>query len=226
MKLLACDYDNTLNTFGIEMSMNIEYIKKFLNKGNIFVLNTGRGYESIKREINKYKIPYTYLACYDGSIIFDNKGEIIYCNDLPKEIGKRIIQLKEENKMLEIEPIYYQNKLIFYTLSLKIVERPFLLELEKICLMNNLAYEIYKVFTRYYFYVHSKDNNKAKVVEILASREQIAKEDIYTIGDNSNDLEMIKQFNGYTLPWGKKEVKEHSQDICISVASLIKKITK
>ena len=57
MKLLSSDYDGTLNVFEYDIWLNLAYINNFISRGNIFVLNTGRAYDSITKEIDKYQIP-------------------------------------------------------------------------------------------------------------------------------------------------------------------------
>ena len=45
----------------MDLKLNIKRLNKFIQDGNIFLLNTGRPYDSIIKEIIKYKIPYHYL---------------------------------------------------------------------------------------------------------------------------------------------------------------------
>ena len=76
-KLLVSDYDDTLYTSSKSLYFNILAIEKFRKNGNKFAIATGRNFISIDSLIRKYKIPYDYLICNDGSIIFDNKHNII-----------------------------------------------------------------------------------------------------------------------------------------------------
>ena len=52
------------------------------------------------------------------------------------------------------------------------------------------------------------------------------KDNVYTIGDSYNDVEMIEKFNGYSIENAKEEVKKVSKGECSSVSKLIKKIIK
>ena len=67
MKILASDFDNTIYfPDNDELTKdNIESIKKFITKGNIFCVITGRNYTDLKVYLNKYNIPYSYLICED-----------------------------------------------------------------------------------------------------------------------------------------------------------------
>ena len=51
MKLLVSDYDKTLKNGSVILKLNLKYLKKFIQDGNMFLLNTGRPYQSIKKEI-------------------------------------------------------------------------------------------------------------------------------------------------------------------------------
>ena len=73
MKLFVTDYDGTLYTDEVSIKENITMLKK-LQKNNIkVVISTGRSYPSIKELVDLHKIPYDYLSCADGSIIYDDR---------------------------------------------------------------------------------------------------------------------------------------------------------
>ena len=76
------------------------------------------------------------------------------------------------------------------------------------------------------YYLCDQKINKSTATSFVSSLENVEFCDIFTIGDHYNDLEMIRDFNGYTFPWGKKEVKEVSKGKVLSVASLVKKISR
>ncbi len=104
MKLLVSDYDQTL-TVG-DINKNIEMISKFVKKNNYFVIATGRNYKSIMNEIKKLEIPYQFLICNDGSIIFDKNNKEIYRNNLGKEKHLLFEYLKKKVANLKIDDGY------------------------------------------------------------------------------------------------------------------------
>ena len=77
MILLATDYDGTLYTNTVDLHLNIKAIKEFRERDNLFVIATGRSFNSIKKQVNMFDIPYDYLICNDGSVIFDNLDNLI-----------------------------------------------------------------------------------------------------------------------------------------------------
>ena len=52
----------------------------------------------------------------------------------------------------------------------------------------------------------------------------MSKENIFTIGDSYNDIEMIKNFNGYCVNNAKEEIKKISQKQYKSVSKLIEEL--
>ena len=53
-KVLVVDYDRTLFINNSDMLNNINSINKFRENGNIFIIATGRTYNSLKKEIDKF----------------------------------------------------------------------------------------------------------------------------------------------------------------------------
>jgi len=76
-KLLVSDYDDTFKTTPVPFEKNIKSVKSFRSKGNIFMIATARTYESIKEEVDKYKIEYDYLSCLDGAQLYDKDGKLL-----------------------------------------------------------------------------------------------------------------------------------------------------
>ena len=68
-KVLVVDYDRTLYINHNDMLNNIKAIDKFRSKGNIFIIATGRTYDSLKNEIDKYGINYDYLILNHGALV-------------------------------------------------------------------------------------------------------------------------------------------------------------
>jgi len=225
MILLASDYDNTLNTFKLDLKVNIIYLKKFINDGNLFLLNTGREYKSIKKEIKKYNIPYSYLSCTNGNILLDNKDNLIYTTNLDEKLLNEFLKLKEKFD-LDINTISFNNNILEFEIIISSLNKIFLLELNKYMIKYNMNYHVFKKNNKYHVYIYSNLITKNNPIETLKEKHNINSNNIYTIGDHINDLEMIRDYNGYAMKWAKKEVKDVSIDTCYMVLSLIKKINK
>lgn len=225
MLLLASDYDKTLKTTEYDLRLNIKFLKKFIDNGNIFLLNTGRPYESIKREIDKYDIPFNFLGCNDGNIMFDNSSNILYTADMNNNLYNELNYICDKFKIL-VKPIIFNDKILEFELITLHIDKIFWLELHKFMIKYKLCFKVFKESDGYHIYIYSNLINKKTPIEYLKKSFDISYSDIYTIGDHYNDLEMIRDYNGYSMKWAKKEVKAVSIDTCLTVASLIKKIDK
>ena len=98
MKCVISDFDGTL--FCDDLNENLNSINNFVNDGNIFIIATGRTYESIKNEVNKYNIPCSYLICSDGSCIYDKENNLIYSNYFSDNQKNNITEIIKENKKI------------------------------------------------------------------------------------------------------------------------------
>lgn len=223
MKLLVSDYDNTLKCNILDLKINIYYLNKFIKDGNIFLLNTGRSYNSIIKEINKYKIPYHYLSCNDGNILFNSNNNILYISSLNNVIYNELIKLKNNYNII-INTIKYLNNILEYEIIISKLDKLFLLNLDKIMIKYNMCYKVFKE-KEIHIYIYHKDISKSKPIKLVSNLENINKNDIYTIGDNINDFEMLRDYNGYAMFNSKKEIKEIANSI-ISVSCLIRKLRR
>ena len=52
--------------------------------------------------------------------------------------------------------------------------------------------------------------DKVVGIKVIQKIKQLKSNDVYTIGDDINDLRMIKEYNGYSLFNAKEEVKNCS----------------
>ena len=85
-KLLVSDYDGTFYSDLRNLKINIKAIEKFRKAGNLFAISTGRAYDSIKKECKKHNIPYDYLFCNDGAVLFNKDDGLIYAKEFPREL--------------------------------------------------------------------------------------------------------------------------------------------
>ena len=152
-------------------------------------------YTDIKLLLNQYNIKYSYLICEDGAKIFNEFDYSIKDYLLPKE------------KVDTIEEIFNKYKTDFYLddgynittnkndcikinslikdreTSNKILEE-----------LNDL--EVYAYLSRNYINITDNSTSKEIALEYLLYYKDYHKEDLYVIGDDINDYEMIKKYNG------------------------------
>ena len=62
-----------------------------------------------------------------------------------------------------------------------------------------LDFFVYNWYEEYYYIIRPKNVTKSTTVGKLGRILQIPKEEIYTVGDNTNDIEMIRDYNGFMI---------------------------
>lgn len=197
MKILASDFDNTIYfPDNDELTKdNIESIKKFITKGNIFCVITGRNYTDLKVYLNKYNIPYSYLICEDGAKIFNNMD---YCIDTTYLDEEMIDEIK--SILVEIKCDYYlddgYNKTEYLKDVVKIVVNcKDQKEKDRIVKIIKEKVDVHIYASRTHVNIINKIVNKKYALNKLIELEDL-KAKIYVIGDNDNDYEMLESFNG------------------------------
>lgn len=210
MGLLASDYDGTLYTNERNMIINCKMLSTYLNNGNYFVLSSGRSQESLLGEVNKYNIPYSYLSCCDGSFLFEN-NRLIYADPVSHDAVKifdKLKRLKIDSRLEFAYPEHYATEYEKYnyigsialTLKKKDVDNKFIEIFEKIKMEHpEYQYDIYGYNDEVYYLVRPHGVSKAGPIKFLQEELDLSKKDIYTIGDNTNDKELIRDYNGYRI---------------------------
>lgn len=231
-KVLVVDYDRTLFINNDDMLNNINSINKFRENGNIFIIATGRTYNSLKKEIDKYNIEYDYLILNHGSLVIKKDKSTLFHYKIDKNILFDITSYLSKYKPKSVMYSYY-------TEDTSNINNP---DISKITIGFQKDIETFKkvmmdVVKKYnnklniYFTqnfeieIISKETNKSKAIDLLMKKVNFKKENIYTIGDSYTDIEMINDYNGSCMEKSidilknNKNIKKYS-----SVSVLIKDI--
>ena len=238
-KMLVSDYDGTLKSDLKNLLINIEAVKKFRNEGNLFTISTGRSYDSIKSECDRYKIEYDFINCLDGSVLYDNNGNLIYANTIHRQdLIALAITMPGEDIVLSAD--YYDmhgltnfNK---YDINSEETTNIVLIHL-KLKLFKSLkeyisgfsnSYPDIKFEKFYNNYLIKNNFNKSmglQKLELYLDNE-IEDNNIITVGDNINDLEMLRDYNGYKMLTSYPCMYRKGLKTTMEVHTLIKKINR
>ncbi len=209
MKILASDFDFTLFVDDKEVLIkNIESISNFIKQGNLFVIVTGRSYSNIKQLLKEYDIPYHYLICQDGAKIFDSIDCCFFTGGLSRDDVIRIIPILEKYQFS-----YYLDNGYNQTMNVddcvKVVgiignER----ETAKKVVQEILELGFYAYLSIGHINIVNGSINKKNALEKVLVHANCNKEDLYVIGDDVNDLEMLFSFQGAVM-------KNHSEELDI-----------
>jgi len=205
MQIIASDFDNTIYYEGRDElnKKNIESIRKFINEGNIFIIITGRNFTRLKKTIDENNIPYTYLVCEDGAKLFSSEDICIDSTYLDEEEIVRVKQVLED-----LKADYYLDDGYKETNShpdcVKIVVRTSSLD-EKEKILNEIydKINVHIYASRNHVNIIHKTVNKEYALRRLFDREKLDYSKLHTVGDDLNDYEMLKAFDGVIM-------KEHN----------------
>lgn len=211
MNLLVSDYDGTFATNEKDIQLNRKMIERFIKNGNKFLLSSGRSLKSLKEQVIMYKIPYNYLGVSDGNFMYDEKDNLIMQNYMSSDIISEIEELLQLGIYIQIQYTYSREN----SLSMKDDEElgsiAFVIERDKITeefleLYRRVEkenpkyqYDVYSYKDIFYYMIRPKGINKSSPIIHLEHTLHIPKSKIYTIGDNINDIEMIRDYNGFMI---------------------------
>lgn len=231
-KVLVVDYDRTLFINNDDMLNNINSINKFRENGNIFIIATGRTYNSLKKEIDKYNIEYDYLILNHGSLVIKKDKSTLFHYKIDKNILFDITSYLSKYKPKSVMYSYYTEDtndinnpdISKITIGFQKDIETFKKIMMDIVKKYNNKLNIY--FTQNYeIEIISKETNKSRAIDLLMKKANFKKENIYTIGDSYTDIDMINDYNGSCMEKSidilknNKNIKKYS-----SVSVLIKDI--
>lgn len=229
MKVLVSDYDKTFYVNDSDIIENIKNVQDFRELGNLFIIATGRSYYDFKKKVDKYNIEYDYVLLNHGSTILDVNNNIL--SNFPIK-DTNIYELKKELHLeksiehfccSELESrvdFNYPNLTKIAVRYLPLINIP---KIKEIIEKKYPHLNAYLVSTNM-LEIISKDINKSKAINIIIDKLNIDKSNIYTIGDGETDIDMIKDYNGYSMKNSVKEIKDNAIEEVESVSKLIKKI--
>lgn len=211
VSLLVSDYDGTFANSINNIELNCKMISRFLGFGNHFVLSSGRSYNSLLKKVNEFGIPYSYLACADGCFLFDKYGKKLMSHSMDHGAVSQLAELKKLAPKSRVDYTYerdydeiYDSTKPMASVSIVIsdndVTPAFLnryLELKE----QNPEYDYisYGFEGTSYYMIKSKGVSKSSPIEFLKEKLFIPSDEIFTVGDGLNDMEMIRDYNGFVI---------------------------
>lgn len=193
MNLIISDFDGTFYDNNYEE--NLKFIESIKNKYD-FVIATGRNYKSLKEDLN---INCKYYICNDGGYILDDKENVLYKNYMNnndiKIIYDRIKELDYEEYFFDfIDHFDTKTNDKINKVSIKIKDDN---------AYNDMLYitkdltETYGYLSENWINILHNQSKKENSVEYLLKITDYDK--VYVIGNEINDYEMLKKYNGYLI---------------------------
>lgn len=228
MKILVSDFDYTF--FTLSYKENIDAVQQFVaeDENNMFIIATGRNLKQVLIDLEGLYVPYFFLICNDGALIYNRKNELLYENEIPKEVVKPIFERLDSCRFLSEAYIDTGTE---YTIdteekAIKMIAKPLNYKKTEKFLTKLLSDfpEVDGYISENWINITSKEASKGNAISILTDKFHLNKEDVYVIGDGVNDLSMFEEYKGYAITDAVDIIKEKAIDNVSTFKELIEKI--
>jgi len=247
IKMVATDIDGTILPYNGEFRPAVlECIKELDKKGIKVVLVTGRMHSSTV-PIAKQLGLNTPIISYQGGLIKEMNGKTLYKSNLLPQTAKKIIAWARQNgvhlnlylddklfveKDNEIIQYYIKGKFVDYKvcsfdhLEMKNINKLLAIDIHDadrvsgwVEVLKEKYPELYIVkSTPYYCEIGPSDAKKSLSVEFLRKYWGLKKEEVLTIGDQNNDIDLVECGGiGVAMGNGTEELKlcaDYITDTC------------
>ncbi len=242
MKIIASDYDGTLNNHGGVTDEKRAAIKKWREAGNLFGLVSGRSPDALPGILEENPFDYDFFIGYNGGIIVDSDGKILFENKcdgkLIKPIIRNFLDWGSHKAFVHSNETYFltPEKSEKYPDAILFEELPELEYFNQLTAifplkeqMESSAKKIAELFGEYINPLRNgrvtdvvpKGIDKAQGIYRFMKLKGIDYDDVITIGNDMNDYSMINEFNSYAVEDATDEILKAAKHITYDIVSLI-----
>lgn len=243
MKIIASDYDGTLNHGGIDDKKR-ETIKEWREKGNKFGIVSGRITDDLLRIYKKDNLELDFLLACNGAVILTTDGKILkedrIDGDILKPILDFIFSLGADWAAIQSDRSYIIDENDNDRLPDEFTRKtlPDLKYFNQVSTILEDEEEALMVTNAIKEQFSDKLNplQNGRCIDIVSSRINKAKglydylelvggkyEDMITVGDNINDTHMIKEFRSYAMANGVQSIKDIADYVTEGITELIER---
>lgn len=243
MKIIASDYDGTLNHGGIDDKKR-NAIKEWREKGNKFGIVSGRVVDDLLKIYKKDELDLDFLLACNGAVILTTDGKILKEDRIDGDILKPLLDflfsLGADWATIQSDKNYIidendNDRLPDEFTRKTLPNLKYFIQVSTILEDDEEAEEVTNA-------VREKFGNKlnplqnGRCIDIVSSRINKAKglydylelvggkyEDMITVGDNINDTHMIKEFRSYAMANGVQSIKDIADYVTEGITELIEK---
>lgn len=241
MKIIASDYDGTLNYGGVSDASR-EAISRWRKEGNLFGIVSGRGIHALLSIVRHEKFECDFLLANNGATICRSDGTVLRETRCDGKIAVPLLELLFELGC----PVGYINAEPPLTVRADgeelrdgefrlgvLPELPYFNQVSTILPNNDEAARVTAIVReRFSEQLNPLQNgrcidivpagmNKAQGLYGLLEEFGASYGDIITVGDNINDTDMIREFRSYAVANALHEIKELANAVIPGVAELI-----
>ncbi|MBQ6848687.1 MAG: HAD family phosphatase [Clostridia bacterium] len=241
MRLIATDYDGTLNHGGIDEA-KLDAIRRWRAAGHKFGIISGRGPDFLARLQEELGDNFDFLVSCNGGIATDRLGHELFsaaCDTVDTRSfvadmlgwGARMIYINYEDKCVRVAVPDFDEEYEYTTDTMPPI--PSFYKMATFFPGPDEA-EVFaaKVKETYGDRVNPLQNwwcvdiapagvNKAEGIRRLCALYGVAEQDVIAVGDNLNDGDMLKAFYSYAMEHGHPDAKGMATRTTANVTDMI-----
>ncbi|RRC92089.1 HAD-IIB family hydrolase [Erysipelotrichaceae bacterium OH741_COT-311] len=252
MKIIASDYDGTLKQQE-EIPLTIKQkIIEFQNAGHLFGIITGRSLITIVEELEKQDIKVDFIVASNGSVIVDGNGKLLFEQTIKTEVAKKLLnhfethnypfyacndgyhvygrydsvdpraqahKKRHENLQVSKEVMLASNHIISFVVRGDDLKHKEALYHD---VVTHFGDEVNVIKNLWVFDIMAKDISKKTGLDFI--KKYYGSDEIYAIGDDYNDFDMILAYKGYCVDNAIEVVKEVAVKSYTDVGELIEDV--
>ncbi|MCD8351746.1 MAG: Cof-type HAD-IIB family hydrolase [Planctomycetaceae bacterium] len=227
MRIVASDYDGTLYERGKMLGDVAPAIRAWRAAGNLFGFATGRDFYMTAPEADKWGLEADFYVCLNGGAIFDSERRLLHSRTLEDSLIPRLIQHPAAQASMHlqlsgVEPLRvvlgegsWFPRLGFEYEELSLDEAMALRGLGQIsvaytsleecarwdeALRRDFGDAILPHRNKMSIDINPPGVDKASGLGWLLLDRGWSRDEFYVVGDGVNDVSMIREFGGFTVP--------------------------
>lgn len=240
MKIIASDFDGTINYRGKISDEDKAAIRKFRQAGNKFGIVTGRDVELSQWIRQGDGFEFDFIISCTGAFIRSGEGDVLYSKK--GKIGSFFYELIE--KAMELKAGFFAISNVFNKCYVDVLGKIQTdLSMLKEFTHANCNFSSEESAQQFADFVNENYRDKisahrngwsvdmppantSKVSGIYEYAKMFENPEIYAVGDNVNDMPMIKEFCGYAVSNAVDSVKAVAKHQCDRICDMIEEILK
>ncbi|MBR2876681.1 MAG: HAD-IIB family hydrolase [Clostridia bacterium] len=243
MKIIASDYDGTLNHGGIDDKKRIA-INKWRERGNKFGIVSGRMPDDLLKIYKETELELDFLLACNGAVILTTDGKILKDDRIDGALLRPFLDflfsLGTDWAAIHCEKTYIidendDDRLPDEFTRKTLPEMKYFNQVSTILEDEEEALTVTSAIKEKFGDILNPLQN-GRCIDIVSSRINKAKglydylelvggkyEDMIAVGDNINDTHMIKEFRSYAMANGVQSIKDIADYVTDGITELIEK---
>ena len=243
MKIIASDYDGTLNHGGIDDAKR-DAIKRWRKAGNLFGIVSGRGPSDLVDLHKRNNFECDFLLASNGAVIMDSEGRILAESRCDSKLAKPLIEFlmnngcswacihsdadydigeREDGRNENCLPLELMPEIAYFNQINTILPDDEQAEKVTDAVKNAFGDYLNPLQNGRCIDIISADMNKAQGLYSLLRIVGAEYDDMITVGDNINDTHMIAEFRSYAMENAVQAIKDIADYETHGITELIEK---